>query len=253
MNANPQRENGHIDIANEIAEQLCKINLRPYEWRTIWAIFRKTYGWHKKEDKISVSQFQLLTGLDRRHQHKALKTLTERNIITKNKDSYIVTYGFQKDYTKWQGYKPNPKPLPKSAIVSPTQTIAQIGNRVLLKQATEALLKQAPTKETKETIQKKETPPTYIQEIIEAYKQIKGYSTQPDWDKYHYKRHSAPAKRLYEAAGQDWQEAMKWVSQQGYCDWTLETVVKKLPEYIKSKGKSPLGAAGRILKRGEWS
>ena len=61
--ANPQREDGHIDMAHEIAEQLAKINLRPYEWRTLWVLWRKTWGWHKKEDKISITQFQELTEL----------------------------------------------------------------------------------------------------------------------------------------------------------------------------------------------
>ncbi len=149
VGASPQAENGYTTIANEIMERLAKVKLRPYESCTLWAIFRKTYGWKKKEDKISVTQFQKITGLDRRHQHKALKTLVEKNIIIKKRDSYIVTYGFQKDYTKW-------KVLPKSAIVTPSKTIAQIGNTLLPKSATELLLKSAPTKETKETIQKKE-------------------------------------------------------------------------------------------------
>lgn len=148
--ANPQRENGHIDIANEIAEQLTRINLRPYEWRTLWAVFRKTYGWHKKEDDISLTQFQNLTGLEKRHQRKALKTLAEKNIIIRRKDGYIVTYGFQKDYTQW-------KVVPKQAPVSNISNGAYSSTTPVLKQAPEVVPKQAPTKENKETIQKKIT------------------------------------------------------------------------------------------------
>jgi len=46
--ANPQREDGHVDIANETIEALAKIYLSSYETQTLFAIFRKTYGWHKK-------------------------------------------------------------------------------------------------------------------------------------------------------------------------------------------------------------
>jgi hypothetical protein len=77
-----------------------------------------------------------------------------------------------------------------------------------------------------------------LREIIEAYKQKKGYNQQPDWDKYHFTRHTKPAKELYEVAGQDWQAAMEWVSRQGYSDWTIETVIKKFPDYKQAKERS---------------
>jgi len=100
--ANPQKENGHIDIANEIVEQLAKIQLSGYESRMLWVIWRKTYGWHKKKDVISISQFQKFTGLDRRHVQRTLNRLIERNIITKNGYRHFTKWAFQKDYTKWK-------------------------------------------------------------------------------------------------------------------------------------------------------
>lgn len=41
--AKPDINNGHIDIAHELAEALMKINLSGYQYRIIWVIFRKTY------------------------------------------------------------------------------------------------------------------------------------------------------------------------------------------------------------------
>jgi phage replication O-like protein O len=61
--ANPQAENGHVDIANEIVEALAKIHLSSYESRVLWTVFRKTYGWHKKEDWITNTQIANLTGI----------------------------------------------------------------------------------------------------------------------------------------------------------------------------------------------
>ena len=65
--ANPQIENGHAKIANEIVEALSRINLSPYESRILWVIFRKTYGWNKKMDKVPVSQISTMTGLPKQH------------------------------------------------------------------------------------------------------------------------------------------------------------------------------------------
>lgn len=101
--ASPQAEDGHIDIANEIAEVLARINFCPYESRILWVIWRKTYGWHKKMDRISFTQFEKSTGLHRRHIQRTLKHLEERKIIIASKGyGKNATYGFQKDYTKWK-------------------------------------------------------------------------------------------------------------------------------------------------------
>ena len=106
----PQIEDGHIKIANEIAEALAKRNFSAYEIRILWVIWRKTYGWHKKEDQISFTQFEKATGLHRRHVQRTLKRLMERNIVASTGYSTvastgyskILSYQFQKDYTKWK-------------------------------------------------------------------------------------------------------------------------------------------------------
>lgn len=146
--ANPQKENGHTDIANEIVEVLARINLGSYESRTLWALWRKTWGWHKKEDKISLTQFQKLTGLERRNQHKALKTLIEKNIIARNTDSYIVSYSFQKDYTLW-------KVVSKQTPVNDASSSVHLNTTLVSKQTPKLVFKHTPTKEKKEIIQKK--------------------------------------------------------------------------------------------------
>ena len=99
--AKPQKENGHIDIANELAEALCRINLSAYEFRVLWAIWRRTYGWHKKYDRISYSQFEELTKLKRWHIARTLTRLRGRNLIVVIGNGQNLQYGFQKDYEKW--------------------------------------------------------------------------------------------------------------------------------------------------------
>ena len=147
--AKPQIENGHVDIANEIAEALCQINLSAYENRVVWAIFRKTYGWHKKWDRITFSQFQEITDLDRRHIGRTIRRLIGRNIVASRGNGQNIEYSFQKDYDIWEG-----KPLPKEAPTKGMEPLPLEGEP-LPKEATKPLPKEAHTKERKETRQKK--------------------------------------------------------------------------------------------------
>jgi phage replication O-like protein O len=103
--ASPQAENGHIDIAHELAEAFYKLQLSGYQWHLLWVIFRQTYGWKKKQDRISITFFQQRTGIDKRNIAHSLSDLTKRKIIVKNNNGFIVSYGIQKDYVKWI-YKP---------------------------------------------------------------------------------------------------------------------------------------------------
>ncbi len=140
--ASPQAEEGHIDFANELAEVLAKVNLSAYESRILWALWRKTYGWHKKTDQISVTKFQEATGIKRRHVHRTLNELTQRNIVTRIGNSRIITYGFQKDYTKWKDVtkRGNDAGISRVSGQVKKNIVTRIGNR--------SLPKGVPTKET---------------------------------------------------------------------------------------------------------
>ena len=61
--AEPQKENGYTPIANEIMDALCRIRIPGEERQVLDCIFRKTYGWNKCEDSISLTQFMEMTGL----------------------------------------------------------------------------------------------------------------------------------------------------------------------------------------------
>ncbi len=103
MPSNPQKENGYTPIANEIMEALMRINLSPAETRVLWYLFRKTYGWGKKSDTISLSQFAKATGLKRQNAQRALKALASKSmiIVIRGDDRKPLTYRFQKDYSRW--------------------------------------------------------------------------------------------------------------------------------------------------------
>ena len=155
---NPQKENGHVDIANEIVEALAKTYLSSYESQILWAIFRKTYGWHKKEDWISISQLVDITGIYKSHISRTIKKLLERNMIFKNGNKI----GFQKRYDRWQR-------LPKQV----TAKKLPIQDKKLPKQA---YTKETSTKETstKETIKRKSQTYEKFDEVFQLTLYLEG-------------------------------------------------------------------------------
>lgn len=158
--ASPQTENGHLDIANEIAEALARTYLNVTESRVLWVILRKTYGWKKKTDRISYSQFEEMTGVNRRHISDALGSLIRRKIVTRIGNDYRLEYGIQKDYELWESLPieatNKTKHLQSLPIEATGAIITHRGNTPLPIEATKSLPIEANTKDNKDTIQKKE-------------------------------------------------------------------------------------------------
>ena len=79
--ADVKLKNGFFQIATAIAEALAKIRISGVENQCLWVIIRKTYGWSKKEDWISLSQFVEGTGLLKPNIVKAINGLVKQIII----------------------------------------------------------------------------------------------------------------------------------------------------------------------------
>lgn len=140
--ANPQKENGNTQIANEILDALCKFRIPGEVRQVVDFIIRKTYGWHKKFDMISNSQIMQGTGLLKGSVSRSVKKAIKHKIIIANE----TKVGFNKNYDEWiefGGYHFNPKPV----IANETKVIASDNKK---------LSQVRDTKEKKETIQKKD-------------------------------------------------------------------------------------------------
>lgn len=72
----------YTQIPNIFFDQYLK-DLGHAETKVILAIYRKTFGWHKEREEISLSQIHEITGLKREHIIKASKSLEEKNMIKK--------------------------------------------------------------------------------------------------------------------------------------------------------------------------
>lgn len=118
--AEPQIENGYTRIANELMEALMKTNFNPYQIRILWAIWRITWGWHKKEDWISNHQLVDMTGIHKAHVSRTISQLITRKIVTKSGNKIA----FNKDYQQWREL-PKLVTLPKQAT-----KVTRSGNKV---------------------------------------------------------------------------------------------------------------------------
>lgn len=96
--SSPQLEDGFLKLANETVEALSRTNLSPYEWRFLMVLFRKTYGWDKKDDWIALSQIVAMTGMHKSHVSRAKRLLILRNIVTPRGNKLA----FNKYHTQWR-------------------------------------------------------------------------------------------------------------------------------------------------------
>jgi phage replication O-like protein O len=114
--ANPKIENGYFRTANELGEALAKIRI-PGQARQIFDfIFRKTDGYGKTEDWISLGQFIKGTGIpDKKGVIRAIHKLEIMNLIGKKANESEPSYWINKDYDTW-------KPLAKMPTLAKRST-----------------------------------------------------------------------------------------------------------------------------------
>lgn len=97
----PQKENGYTQIANELMERLCYPGINGSEYRVLLLVIRKTYGFHKKVDRISLTQFQSFTLMNRAQAVETIKSLLEKRILIKEDGQFA----FNKNYHEWETEK----------------------------------------------------------------------------------------------------------------------------------------------------
>lgn len=100
--ANPQLEDGHTRIANEILDALMRTYIPPNQWQVFVCIIRKTYGYKKKVDWIANCQIVEATGLVKSTVSRALRGLEQQGLIKRSGKNI----GIQKDWEQWKVSSP---------------------------------------------------------------------------------------------------------------------------------------------------
>lgn len=149
--ASPQVENGYTAIANEIMDELIKIRVPGEAMQILLVILRKTYGWGKKEDHISLSQFYEATGMKKPSIIRAIKQLLAIKLISVSEKANRKgqLYEFNKDYDTWQ-------PLAKKLMLAKKLTDVSNNANGVSEKAKNRLQKSYPQKQ-KTTLTKTNT------------------------------------------------------------------------------------------------
>jgi phage replication O-like protein O len=145
--ANPQVENGYTKISNELMDALVRYRIPGEQRQILDFIIRKTYGFCKKNDQISLSQFVEATGIIKQNAKRAINDLLSKKIIVVIKNDYGIAqvYEFNKNYEEW---KPLSKKITLSKLITP-----------VIKNDYKSNQKRVPQKK-KETITKENAIPT---------------------------------------------------------------------------------------------
>ena len=120
---NPQTENGHRRINNEVYHALTMYPFTGAELRVAMTVIDRTWGWDLKSAPISLNQFMTHTNLSRQGVIKSIKSLSDKRVllvkrIPHSKKNIANEYLFNKHFDTWEGSQPAlttliPKPDPE--------------------------------------------------------------------------------------------------------------------------------------------
>ena len=214
--ARPQTEEGHTKIANELMDALMRVNFSSYERRVLDCVLRKTYGWNKKADRISYTQFEEATGLNRWHVARALGHLITRNVIAVSGNGHKLEYGLQKDYELWQSLpKQVTKSLPNEVTNAEIESLPiqekslPIQEKTLPVEVMKSLPKQVNTKArkhiTKAYNKSMGVQSPYFEKIRLEFSDIDDFDTQvKNCEAWHNEHHPKTASRHRLSALRNW-------------------------------------------------
>jgi phage replication O-like protein O len=96
-----QLEDGFTRIANHILEMLLQAPIGGRELRVVLAVIRESYGWNRKDCRLTLLQIGQMTGLAREHVCEVVKRLVGLNILKVDTSTNPRTYRFNKYSGTW--------------------------------------------------------------------------------------------------------------------------------------------------------
>jgi phage replication O-like protein O len=129
--------NGYTKVANEIQKLKPRLRLSGREWQCFEAVIWLTYGWNKKQDRVTNTVIAGLTGLSDTHVSDAIKSLAERKIIFSQKQGMMKLVGVNTEISAWILDKPEAgtkfpktgKSFPKAGKTFPKTVATQYKNK----------------------------------------------------------------------------------------------------------------------------
>lgn len=164
--SSPQKENGFVPICTEVLEALIRYRIPGEQRQCLDFIIRKTYGYNKKEDRISNSQFVESTGMNKANVCRSLRELSKKQLIIKNDNTSPPTYQFNKHYSEWAVLSK------KTTVVNIATAVVEKDN-ILLSKVTDTIDSiDNITIDNSNTVPQKAKPACPYSEIIKLYHTI---------------------------------------------------------------------------------
>jgi phage replication O-like protein O len=90
-------------IHNVILEKLGQYNFTSQEYACILHLLRMTYGFRRKEYKLSYSDFQVATGIDPANVSRTMRRLTDNKVVIRSETgpNTAATWSFNKYFEQW--------------------------------------------------------------------------------------------------------------------------------------------------------
>lgn len=98
-------KDGYTQIADELIEKLASTKLGGREFRLLMVVIRKTYGYQKSEDWISLSQMADMSVLDKANCSRLVDGLVRRQILTIRKRGHDRLLSINTQIDHWQDAK----------------------------------------------------------------------------------------------------------------------------------------------------
>lgn len=132
------QQDGYSPIPNLILEALARTYFTNYEVRILFILWRKTLGWNKKSDAISLSQFVDATGILKPNIVRTLNKLIQRGIIISGDNGKTTKYEFNMHPGVWKSLSPkitlSPKIMkslsPEIPTISRVPTISKVPKNI---------------------------------------------------------------------------------------------------------------------------
>jgi phage replication O-like protein O len=102
--ASPQKENGGTIIANELYDIILKTDFTRRELKMVLAVIRFSYGFNRKEAKLSLRFLSKATNIKYRHTQSTVSNLISKNVLqisTEAKGIQPREIKFNKNYESW--------------------------------------------------------------------------------------------------------------------------------------------------------
>lgn len=98
-------ENGYTRVANDTLDALSASDLSGREFRVLYVVIRRTYGFQKRIDWIALSQIVDATGIAKENVSRIISGLCEKQVIVREGDGYTKKIGINPQLTEWQVQK----------------------------------------------------------------------------------------------------------------------------------------------------